>query len=253
MPRCFALIPCAGSGLRAATQKDALPKQYWPIQGKPMLWHALATFSKHPAISLTNLVLAPKDIYFVELFEGYLDELGWGTPACRWQVHYCGGNTRQESVLNGLNRLAQSGGVQADDWVLVHDAARPGLTTEMLSQLIDTVADHEIGGILALPVADTLKRAQVADGVSSYPFQVETTIAREGLWQAQTPQIFRFGLLNNALQQAQAEGVVFTDEAAAVERLGLMPLLIPGSLRNLKITYADDLPLVSALMNMEMV
>jgi 2-C-methyl-D-erythritol 4-phosphate cytidylyltransferase len=253
MSRCFALIPCAGSGLRAATQKDVLPKQYWPIQGKPMLWHVLTTLSKHPAISLTNLVLAPNDVCFVEQLEGYLDDLGWGTPACRWQVHYCGGNTRQESVLNGLNRLTQSTEVQEDDWVLVHDAARPGLSTEMLTQLIDAVADHQVGGILALPVADTLKRARVTDGVSSYPFQVETTIAREGLWQAQTPQIFRFGLLNHALQQAQAEGLVFTDEAAAVERLGLMPLLIPGSLRNLKITYADDLPLVNALMSVEMV
>ena len=253
MPRCFALIPCAGSGLRAATQKDALPKQYWPIQGKPMLWHALTTLSQHPAISLTNLVLAPNDTCFVEQFESYLDELGYGTPACRWQVHYCGGKTRQESVLNGLNALARSGSIQEDDWILVHDAARPGLTTEMLNQLLNAVAGHEVGGILALPLADTLKRAQIIDDEFSSLFQVAATIAREGLWQAQTPQVFRFGLLYSALQQAQAEGQVLTDEAAAVERLGLMPLLISGSLRNLKITYAHDLPLVNALMGVETV
>ena len=253
MPRCFALIPCAGSGLRAAVQKDALPKQYWTIQGKPMLWHVLAILSRHPAINLTSLVLAPNDECFVEQLESYLDELGYGTPACRWQAHYCGGKTRQESVLNGLNMLARSTAIQQDDWVLVHDAARPGLTAAMLSQLLDAVADHEVGGILALPLADTLKRAQIIDDEFSCPFQVEATITREGLWQAQTPQIFRFGLLYRALQQAQAEGEILTDEAAAVERLGLKPLLIPGSLRNLKITYAGDLPWVSALMSVEKV
>jgi 2-C-methyl-D-erythritol 4-phosphate cytidylyltransferase len=253
MPRCFALIPCAGSGLRAAIQQDALPKQYWTIQGKPMLWHGLATLSRHPAIHLTNLVLAPNDRYFVAQFEQYFDELGYGTPACRWQVHYCGGATRQASVLNGLHALARSGPIQDDDWILVHDAARPGLTSAMLSQLLDAVAEHEVGGLLALPLADTLKRAQLINNESSRVCQVQATLARDGLWQAQTPQIFRFGLLYSALQQAQEAGEILTDEAAAVERLGFKPLLIPGSLRNLKLTYADDLPWVSALMSVGIV
>lgn len=253
MSRCFALIPCAGSGQRASSQEYTTPKQYWPIQGKPMLWHVLATLSRHPAISLTSLVLAPDDTYFVEQFEAYRYELGQDTLECRWQVHYCGGKTRQESVINGLAALSKNVTIQEDDWILVHDAARPGLTTTMLGELISAVNQHEVGGILALPVADTLKRSQTADTKSCGMYQVDQTISRENLWQAQTPQIFRFGLLTKALHRAQAQGEVLTDEAAAIERLGLKPLLVPGSLRNAKITYAHDLPLVNALMSVEMV
>ena len=261
-PRYFALIPCAGSGQRA--QQSALPahatlpKQYWQLNGKPMLWYSLATFVSHPRISATALILAPQDAHFATQFPPFhaaLEQQQKGT----WDVYYCGGDNRQTSVLNGLAQLTRIG-IMENDWVLVHDAARPGLNQALLDRLISGVGRHPVGGILALPVADTLKQAVTVNAENAHTISttdektvlIQKTIARDGFWQAQTPQMFRFGILLRALQLAKTQRLTLTDEASAVELLGKKPLLIPGNLRNLKVTYAHDLATVQALFHIEM-
>jgi 2-C-methyl-D-erythritol 4-phosphate cytidylyltransferase len=150
--------------------------------------------------------------------------------ADRVTVLYCGGGTRRESVLNGL--LAMRPHVADDDWVLVHDAARPGLTERLIDRLIAEVGEDEVGGLLALPVVDTLKRADAAQ-------RAEATVPRDGLWAAQTPQMFRYALLSRALQACAGA----TDEASAVEAAGLKPKLVEGSPRNFKVTLPHDVAL----------
>jgi 2-C-methyl-D-erythritol 4-phosphate cytidylyltransferase len=145
-------------------------------------------------------------------------------------VLYCGGATRQQSVLNGLQASAAQ--VSDEDWVLVHDAARPGLTTALIERLVATLQQDPVGGLLALPVVDTLKRADAAE-------RVQATVPRDRLWAAQTPQMFRAGLLRRALGQARD----VTDEASAVEALGLHPRLVEGSPRNFKVTLPHDIAL----------
>jgi len=199
------------------------PKQYLPLAGKPMLRHVLDTFAAAPAIAHVYVVVGADD--------GYIDALLADLPqAGRISVLRCGGDSRRQSVLNGLQALA--GVADAGDWMLVHDAARPGLTVELIDGLIDALRDDAVGGLLALPVVDTLKRAD-ADG------RADATVARAGLWAAQTPQMFRHGLLLRALRQA---GEV-TDEAGAVEALGLKPKLVAGSPRNFKVTLPHDVAL----------
>jgi 2-C-methyl-D-erythritol 4-phosphate cytidylyltransferase len=247
MSRCFALIPCAGTGSRLALdQGSAWPKQYCLLDGKPMAWHVLATLVRHPAITMTTLILAPKDPYFPELLAPHCADLGLGQAKRPWQAAYCGGSSRQHSVMNGLTYLAETAGILEDDWVLVHDAARPGLTHEMLDNFITTLEDHPVGGILALPVTDTLKYsapalADQATGPSS------KTLEREGLWQAQTPQMFRFGLLHSAMRSLIERGQNLSDEASAMEQAGFKPLLIFGHICNFKVTYANDLQFAQAL------
>ncbi|NJD36596.1 MAG: 2-C-methyl-D-erythritol 4-phosphate cytidylyltransferase, partial [Betaproteobacteria bacterium] len=185
MPRNHVLIPAAGSGSRMASE---LPKQYLPLLGKPLLHHTLAVFCTHPAVAQVAVVLAPDDW----TWNGY----DWSCFAGRIKVLRCGGETRAASVLNGLQELADE--LDADDWVLVHDAARPCLTTELLDRLLNELSGDEVGGLLAVPVADTLKRA---DAVG----RVLRTEPREGLWQAQTPQMFRYGVLEQALEAGGAE------------------------------------------------
>ncbi|PWK37095.1 2-C-methyl-D-erythritol 4-phosphate cytidylyltransferase [Cupriavidus plantarum] len=239
--RRFALIPCAGTGSRAG---GAVPKQYQTVAGRPMIWYALAAFSACDAISATALVLAPDDMPLESRF-------GAATFAgLRFDTAFVGGDSRHASVLAGLHHLAQLGAVDTD-WVLVHDAARPGLTPAMIHALVRAVeADGEgdpdaaIGGILAVPVPDTLKRADDA----SVGARIGTTVPRDGLWQAQTPQMFRVGVLREALRDAMAAGAVVTDEASAIERLGLHPRLVNGSLRNFKVTYPEDFALAEVLL-----
>ena len=182
-----------------------------------------------PALSLVFVVLAPGDT----AFRG----LDWGWAAGRVEPLYCGGSTRRDSVLNGLIAVADT--VDPEDWMLVHDAARPCLDPAALQRLIAAVtADADgPGGILALPVADTLKRAD-AEG------RIAATEPRAGLWQAQTPQMFRHGLLMRALMGA-AE---VTDEASAIEKLGLRPQLVTGSPGNLKVTLREDLALAALVL-----
>ena len=222
MSEFYALVPAAGFGARMGHE---LPKQYLPLAGKPMIFHALDTLCACTEIATVFVVLAPDDTQF--------HTYDWSCFGDKLQPLYCGGATRAESVANGL--LASE--LEPDDWVLVHDAARPCLTQAHLSKLIAELCDDEVGGILAVPVADTLKRAD-EEG------RIARTEERAGLWQAQTPQMFRAGLLAQALQQCNH----VTDEASAVEALGLRPKLVLSESSNFKVTYPQDLLLAELLL-----
>jgi 2-C-methyl-D-erythritol 4-phosphate cytidylyltransferase len=207
-----------------ALSGSAVPKQYLPLAGRPLIRHALATLCAVPAIAQVYVVLAPDDTLWPA---AEMADLG---PKLR--VVRCGGEVRAQSVVNGLRAMAQELGDIGDDWVLVHDAARPCLTVAMVERLIAEVAEDDAGGLLAIPVADTLKRAD-DNG------RVLQTVAREGLWQAQTPQMFRHRLLLDALDFAPQ----VTDEASAIETLGLQPRLVAADASNLKVTFPFDLQL----------
>jgi len=214
-PRYFALIPAAGVGARMAAGS---PKQYLPILGKPMLRHTLDAFLSSPLIAHTYVVVSADD----PVIDSIVPEQGV-------TVLRCGGATRMESIRNGLQAL--HGSVALDDWMLVHDAARPGLDAELIERLIVETGEHPAGGLLALPVVDTVKR-NVAGEVA--------TVSRDGLWLAQTPQMFRYGLLVRALDAA-TDPTAITDDASAVEALGLAPKLVEGHPRNLKVTLPADI------------
>ena len=220
----FALVPAAGGGTRMGSP---MPKQYLPLAGRPLIRHALATLCSVPAIARVFLVLAPDDAEW--------DRHDW-SDLPKLAALRCGGATRADSVANGLR--ATSDEVGADDWVLVHDAARACLTVAQVETLIREAGDDPVGGILAVPVADTLKRAAAA----IVP-RIGATVPREGLWQAQTPQMFRHGVLLEALEFAPS----VTDEASAIEALGLSPKLVAADAANLKITWPADLALAEAI------
>jgi 2-C-methyl-D-erythritol 4-phosphate cytidylyltransferase len=220
--RFIALVPAAGSGSRMGS---ATPKQYLPLLGKPLLVHTLAALAAAPDIDRVVLVLSPEDEWFDSDAVGVDQKL---------TVLGCGGASRAETVRNGLTALA--GEVAADDWILVHDAARPCLTPADIGRLIATLRGDPVGGILAVPVADTLKRSNGSD-------QIAATVPRDGLWRAQTPQMFRHGMLLDALRRAADDSI--TDEASAIEALGHAPRLVPGSERNIKVTYPADLTLAA--------
>ncbi len=222
MSEFHALVPAAGFGARMGHE---LPKQYLPLAGRPLIFHALNTLCSSPEIATVFVVLAPGDTQF--------HTYDWTCFGDKLQPLYCGGATRAESVANGL--LASE--LEPDDWVLVHDAARPCLTQAHLAKLVAELRDDEVGGILAVPVADTLKRADSKG-------RIERTEERSGLWQAQTPQMFRAGLLTQALQQCRT----VTDEASAVEALGLQPKLVLSESSNFKVTYPQDLLLAELLL-----
>lgn len=224
MPRHFALLPAAGVGARMGAEH---PKQYLDIHGRPMLWHAIRAFDTHPAIARVYVVISQED--------GWWEAYDW-SGFSRLTVLRRGGATRGRSVLNGLEAMAD--GVGADDWVLVHDAARPCLSRQLLDKLLAEVVGDAVGGILAAPVADTLKR----EGEGG---RIQETVPRDRLWGAQTPQMFRHGLLTRALRQA---GTAVTDEASAVEALGLGPRLVESDLTNLKVTYPRDLEVAAWLL-----
>lgn len=224
MPRHFALLPAAGVGARMGIDH---PKQYLEIHGRPMIWHAIRAFEEHGAITRVYVVISRED--------GWWDDYDWSGFA-RLTVLRCGGATRAESVLNGLQAMAPD--VSGEDWVLVHDAARPCLSRILLDKLFAQVDGDGVGGILAAPVADTLKR----EGEGG---RILETVSREKLWGAQTPQMFQHGLLTRALLQA---GTGVTDEASAVEALGLSPRLVESDLTNLKVTYPRDLEVAAWLL-----
>jgi len=219
-PRFYALVPCAGTGSRAGTHG---PKQYERIAGHPMVWHTLAAFGAVRRIARTVVVVAPGDGFFER------------NPTSALVVP-CGGATRAASVTNGLYEL-QRVGATAQDWVLVHDAARCLITPALIDSLIDACAQDEVGGLLAVKLPDTLKREE--DG------RVAATLEREDKWLAQTPQMFRIGMLMHALERA---GGQVTDEAGAIEGLGHRPLLVPGGGQNFKVTYPDDFALAEAVL-----
>ncbi len=203
-----------------------MPKQYLPLAGRPMLWHAVRAVCV-PQVESVFVVLAPGDSAF-----GAQD---WSAFAGKLEPLYCGGETRRDSVYNGL--LAAMAVVEADDWMLVHDAARPCLPRKDLETLMRETENDEVGGILAVPIAETVKRASQD--------RIEGTEDRTRLWLAQTPQMFRAGLLAEALKRAKGSP---TDEAAAVEQLGLKPRLVAGSRENLKVTWPEDLALADTLL-----
>jgi 2-C-methyl-D-erythritol 4-phosphate cytidylyltransferase len=225
----YALIPAAGSGSRMGGK---IEKQYVPLNSVPMIAHAMMVLAREPRIEKLFVVLSPTD----KRWNNYAWQ-GWEE---RIEVLRCGGATRAETVLNGLDAIAQT--CAAEDWVLVHDAARPCLPDEMLRKLLDEVSDDPVGGLLAVPVADTLKRAAV-DAESGA--RVEATVPRAGLWQAQTPQMFRHGTLTEALRAAKGD---VTDEASAIEKMGLQPRLVESDSRNLKVTYPQDLELAGMIL-----
>ncbi|SDA40909.1 MULTISPECIES: 2-C-methyl-D-erythritol 4-phosphate cytidylyltransferase [unclassified Janthinobacterium] len=216
-PRYFALIPAAGVGAR---MQAGSPKQYLSIAGKPMLRHALDAFLASPLIAHAYVVVSADD--------GVIDTV---VPQHGVTVLRCGGATRMETILNALQAL--HGSVAAHDQVLVHDAARPGLTPALIEKLITEVGAHAAGGLLALPVVDTVKRAGPGN-VSA------RTVPRDGLWLAQTPQMFSYALLHRALSEAP-DPLAITDDASAVEALGLAPTLVEGHPRNLKVTLPRDI------------
>jgi 2-C-methyl-D-erythritol 4-phosphate cytidylyltransferase len=222
------IIPAAGTGNRMA---NVLPKQYLPLAGKPMISHTIQVFFNHPRIASIHVALSADDLFWRDL---PLD------PASKLKLHYTGGESRSETVLNTLQAIE----VADDDWILVHDAARPGLTHALLDNLLNILENDEVGGLLALPLADTLKQADAEN-------RTQKTIPRDNLWQAQTPQMFRYGVLKHALQanNGAAYRPAFTDEAEAIEALGLQPKLVQGELRNLKVTYPQDLEVLEALFN----
>ncbi len=226
MSNCIALIPAAGSGSRIGSEQ---PKQYLPLAGKPMIWHAISTLAQHERIARVYVVLAPAD--------GWFERHDWSAVSGKLRVLRCGGETRAASVLNGLRGM--QGEVGGQDWVLVHDAARPCLTRSHLDSLIGGLENDPVGGILAVPVADTLKRAD-ADS------RILATEPRENLWQAQTPQMFRHGTLLRALEALGTQTP--TDEARAIEHLGLRPKLVACDSTNLKVTYPRDIRLAELIL-----
>lgn len=217
-----ALVPCAGVGARAAAGG---PKQYALVAGRCVVEHTLAALGRVARFKSIWVVLSADDHEFARRL-----------PDFGGQRLDCGGATRAQTVANGLAAMA-SAGVAASDWVLVHDAARCLIRPEWVDALIDSCLGEADGGLLALPVADTLKSAR--DG------RVASTIDRRDLWQAQTPQMFRLGPLRKALAQA---GDAVTDEASAVEAAGGAPRLVPGSIENFKLTYPGDFQLAERLM-----
>jgi 2-C-methyl-D-erythritol 4-phosphate cytidylyltransferase len=219
LPRCYALIPCAGAGSRAG---EGGPKQYRAVAGRPVVAHTLAAFAQVPRITGVLVAVLPGDTTLQD------------APGC-WVVP-CGGATRADTVAGGLEAL-RARGAGDHDWVLVHDAARCLVTPQLIDTLIDACLPDAVGGLLAQPLADTLKQEQGG--------RVAGTVARAGKWLAQTPQMFRLGLLQQALAQA---GETVTDEASAVEALGLSPLLVAGSASNFKLTWPDDFALAQAVL-----
>jgi 2-C-methyl-D-erythritol 4-phosphate cytidylyltransferase len=228
-PRCFALVPCAGVGVRAGVGG---PKQYAALRGQAVVAHTLAALAGLQRLSATLVVLAPDDTDFEHHAPGFTGPCGW--------VERCGGATRADSVSAGLQALRERG-VADTDWVLVHDAARCLLQRAWVDRLIDACWTDAVGGLLALPLSDTLKRADATDHVAA-------TLDREAKWLAQTPQMFPLGLLQRALARAKAAGSAVTDESSAVEALGLAPRLVPGDLENFKLTWPADFALAARLL-----
>jgi 2-C-methyl-D-erythritol 4-phosphate cytidylyltransferase len=222
----YALIPAAGAGSRLGGD---LPKQYRALHGRPMLWHAMSVLADHPRVEGVAVALAVDD--------GFFDRFDWAAFSGKLRVLRCGGATRAQTVRNALDALGDR--VAAQDWVLVHDAARPCLSPALLKKLIEELEDDAVGGLLALPAADTLKRANVER-------RAIETVSRDAIWQAQTPQMFRYALLAQALRAADAAAI--TDEAHAVEALGLRPRLIASNSHNLKVTYPEDLVLADLIL-----
>jgi 2-C-methyl-D-erythritol 4-phosphate cytidylyltransferase len=235
-PKLWVLIPCGGSGSRAQSE---IPKQYRVIAGKPMVMHTLAAFEQVKRLAGGLVVIAKEDDHLAELLKAS-DNASKNTM---FSIAPQAGNTRALTVFKGLKALIHHGAVAAD-WVLVHDAARCLITPEQINTLISTCENDAMGGLLALPLPDTLKSER--DG------RVAATLGRSDKWLAQTPQMFRIGALIDALSAAgdlsDASNVLITDESSAMERQGHSPKLVRGSSQNFKVTYPEDFALAEAVL-----
>ncbi len=221
--RLWGVVPAAGVGRRMGGER---PKQYLPLLGRTVLEHSLAVLLDHPRMEAVAVAVQASDPHWP----------GLGMARDPRVVTAPGGEERMHSVLNGLRALEDR--AAEEDWVLVHDAARPCLHPTDLARLVETLEGHPVGGLLALPMADTVKRA---DGEGA----VVETVDRSHLWRALTPQMFRYRLLREALEAAVASGEMVTDESQALERLGMRPRLVAGSADNIKITHPGDLELAA--------
>lgn len=220
-PDFWAVIPAGGIGVRMGAGK---PKQYLELLGRTVIEHSLRPFCEHPLVKGIAVVVADNDERW---------------PALALSRHARvvtapGGRERCHSVLNGLRRIGEL--AAEDDWVLVHDAARPCVTTDDIGRLMAGLRDHPAGGILALPVSDTVKQAG-KDG------EIQATLDREHLWRALTPQMFRLGLLRDAIAAAIADNLLVTDEAQALEHRGYRPGIVQGGAHNIKVSRPEDLAL----------
>ena len=219
----WVIIPAAGVGKR---MESDTPKQYLKLNNKTIIEHTLSVFDKHDSISEIVVSISEGDEYWAALNFDLSKPLHVAT----------GGKERSDSVLNGLKFLENK--AADDDWVLVHDAARPCLRHEDITLLIDSLREHDVGGILAVPVRDTMKRSLDNN-------TIKETVERENLWHALTPQMFRFSMLKNALESALNNNDVITDEESAIELAGYSPVLVEGHADNIKITRPEDLVLAS--------
>ncbi|HXN15680.1 MAG TPA: 2-C-methyl-D-erythritol 4-phosphate cytidylyltransferase [Usitatibacter sp.] len=224
MPKIFALVPAAGQGTRIG---DAVPKQYIPIAEKPLMFHSIDALAAVARIERIFVVLSPLDRHWAQH--------DWSAFPDKIEAIFGGGAHRAESVLNTLKLL--EGRVAKDDWILVHDAARPCIMTELVEQFLDEIGEDPIGGLLAMPLADSLKNADENQRVAA-------TVSRLNLWRAQTPQMFRYGLLLRGLELSPNA----TDESQAIESLGHAPRLVQGENSNLKVTFAEDLELAELIL-----
>ena len=227
-PRLFALVPCAGVGERAGTSG---PKQYETLVGQSVVAHTLCALLSVPRLEATLVVVAPSDTEFERHAPAFAGPRAW--------VARSGGQSRAQSVLNGLAALRERG-VHDHDWVLVHDAARCLLRPAWVDRLIDACSDDNVGGLLALALADTLKQSSAG--------RVAATLDRQAKWLAQTPQMFRLGLLHQALAAGTAGHADITDESSAIEALGHAPLLVSGEAENFKLTWPADFCLAQRLL-----
>jgi len=220
-PNHWVLIPAAGIGRR---MRSKVAKQYLQLQGKPILEHTLSLFISHPKVKKIIVILHEDDQQWPKLSVSHHEKL----------QTVKGGKTRADSVMQGLQFLETFAAPNDCDWVLVHDALRPCLLPEVLHRLLAQVETHPIGGLLALPIAETLKKLDAEQCVIQ-------TIPRQDLWMAQTPQMFRYHLLQKAMREAARKKIHMTDEASAIECLGMRPLVVKGDRRNIKITWPQDL------------
>lgn len=224
----IAIVPAAGVGARAQT---GMPKQYQSIRGQTILRRAVSALLADQRVDQVRVAVAADDTRVAQALQGL--------PRTVWRP--CGGATRAATVAQALADAE----LADNDWVLVHDAARPGLPADALDRLISTCLSAGRGGLLAVRVADTVKRERtVAESEDTGAACVAESVSRDGLWLAQTPQMFPAGLLKRALDQAIAAQHAITDEASAVELTGYQPLLIPGSTRNFKVTWPEDIELM---------
>lgn len=237
LPQCHALLPTAGTGSRLG---GVLPKQFQELAGKPMLAYTLDAFINTPEISSIWVGVSPS---FID--NPILGELSSTAPAIRFTPS--GGPTRQETVRNTLAEMLKAG-IPESDWVLVHDAARPGVTPKLIQKLILAVSQTGEGGLLAMPLADTLKMADANSAIAGNPNRAVKTISRDHLWQAQTPQMFGLKELHDAIEEGVRLEADITDEASAMELAGKNPLLIEGATSNFKVTHPADWDLMQTIL-----